>query len=229
MANPNNIVPFILDAEGGLSKATTDAASNYPVPDGTGYHTNKGITWKTWSTFYGTGKNSIAEFYKMPPQKWMAIFKNGYWDAIKADYINSQAIADAIVDWIWISGTGNVVPKVQKIVGATPDGKVGEQTLAAINNADQNKLLAAIMNARQQYFNELAAKPKNKANVAGWNNRIKNLYNFVGKAAQQAATQAIKEVKKNKLPTGILIIAGLIAANEFGLLGKKLNKYKIFR
>ena len=45
MADYRLIIPFIKSKEGGLSKETSDTASADKVPDGSGYHTNKGITW----------------------------------------------------------------------------------------------------------------------------------------------------------------------------------------
>ena len=55
MANYRNIVSFIKSKEGGLSSATTDTASRNPAPCGNGsngkpYHTNKGVTWETFSS-----------------------------------------------------------------------------------------------------------------------------------------------------------------------------------
>ncbi len=82
MANYKNIIPFIQQQEGGLSKAITDTASAHPVPDGSGYHTNKGITWQTWSGVFGTGADSIQRFYNMSEEDWETIYKKYYWDSI---------------------------------------------------------------------------------------------------------------------------------------------------
>jgi hypothetical protein len=68
MADFTRIIPIIKQWEGGKSKAKTDRASAFPVPDGSGYHTNKGVTWET---FLGSAKKvgyspTIENFYKMP-------------------------------------------------------------------------------------------------------------------------------------------------------------------
>jgi hypothetical protein len=54
MANYLLFVPVLKKYEGGLSKAKTDTASKNPVPDGSGYHTNKGITWSTFKAMAQT-------------------------------------------------------------------------------------------------------------------------------------------------------------------------------
>src|ERR1700690_3252638 len=103
MADYTKIIPLILEVEGGLSKSKADAASADPVPDGSGYHTNKGITWTTFKQAApACGFIASPElFYSMPEYVWNAIFKNLYWDKISGDKINSQAIADTLVDWAW--------------------------------------------------------------------------------------------------------------------------------
>ena len=50
-------VKFTKKWEGGLSRDKNDSASSYPCPTPykgkTGYHTNAGITYKTWVSFFG--------------------------------------------------------------------------------------------------------------------------------------------------------------------------------
>jgi hypothetical protein len=47
MANINAVnFDYIKKWEGGLSKDSRDQAAKDPVPDGSGYHTNIGITWQ---------------------------------------------------------------------------------------------------------------------------------------------------------------------------------------
>lgn len=125
MANYKNIIPFIRQVEGGLSRAKTDSASKDPVPDGSGYHTNKGITWTAWKKFapsLGITNQaiSIQRFYAMSDSDWTYVFKKGYWDAIQGDQINSQSAADTLVDWAWGAGPGQAVKKLQQFLNGQP-------------------------------------------------------------------------------------------------------------
>ena len=177
MANPTKIIPFILKWEGGLSKATTDTASNNPVPDGSGNHTNKGITWTTWSSRYGVSSDSINRFYKMTQADWASIFLPLFWNKLNASKINSQRIADILVNWGWAAGTHTPAVTVQRLVNVEPDGIIGNNTITAINKANEPQLFAALQNANYQFFNELGQRPQYSANLRGWINRLNDLYN----------------------------------------------------
>ena len=185
MANYQNIIPFILKAEGGLSKDKNDMASKYPVPDGSGYHTNKGITWKVWSNVYGSDKNSIQQFYDMPQSKWNIIFKRLYWDSIKGDNIISQRIADILVNWVWGSGIYIPVSRLQKILGLKVDGVFGGNTLNAVNLANEKLLYEALKNSQYNFFDTLSNKPEYSMYKQGWLNRLNNLFAYVGTGIKQ--------------------------------------------
>jgi hypothetical protein len=177
MADYKNIIPFILKWEGGLSKNTKDKASSYPVPDGSGYHTNKGITWAVWSSKYGNSPNSITRFYAMNNSDWSSIFKPLYWDAIKGDDIKNQAIADLMVNWAWGSGIYTPVTTLQKILGVQIDGKVGPKTIAALNSANQGEVFNKLKASNIAFFNNLSNNPAYAMFKTGWFNRLNDLYN----------------------------------------------------
>ena len=84
MADYRQITGWIKKWEGGLSKSKSDYASKFPVPDGSSYHTNEGVTWKTFETLAPKLSYSATPqlFYAMPDDVWGKIFKYGYWDVI---------------------------------------------------------------------------------------------------------------------------------------------------
>jgi lysozyme family protein len=211
MADYKNIVPFIRKAEGGLSKATTDMAHLHPVPDGTGYHTNKGITWQTWSGVFGTDVNSIKRFYAMSDADWLTIYKKYYWDAIKGDDIESQRIADTLVNWVWGSGQYSPVSNLQKILGIHADGSFGRGTLDAVNNADETKLYNDLKKVSYDWFTRLGNNPQYSANKQGWLNRLSSLANFVESSVSSSVKKTIEVAKKH------YIVVPLIAIGIIGL------------
>jgi len=115
MANYRLIIPHILQSEGGLSKNPNDNASAYPVPDGSGYHTNKGVTWKTFVDLASKiGYTATPKlFYAMPSDIWGKIYKLGYWDQFRGDTIQAQAVANMFADGFWIGGGAKQVKAVQ--------------------------------------------------------------------------------------------------------------------
>jgi len=125
MANVQHIIPLILKQEGGLSRALTDTASAHPAPwefnSKTGWHTNKGVTYTTFSSLAPKLGYAITadNFFTMPEPIWVKIFKNGYWDPMHCDEIKSQAMADAIVDYAWAFGVGGATSRIKKWLSST--------------------------------------------------------------------------------------------------------------
>ena len=138
MANIKNAnIDYILKWEGGLSKHSKDSASSDCVPDGSGVHTNKGITWKSWKAMFGDSDDSIKRFYNMSHEDWREIYKL-YWQGIKADDIESDLVAEFWADFAWGSGVYGAAVQLQKFIvsegfNIAVDGKVGKQTLSTLN------------------------------------------------------------------------------------------------
>ena len=170
-----DIVPFILKWEGGLSNDKADSASANPCPtshDGhTGYHTNKGVTYAVWAHYFG--KNNDSRFFTMSDEDWGVIFKAGYWDKVKGDLIESQAIANCMVSWAWGSGAARAIKLIQEVVGVDIDGKLGQQTIGAINSMDEVELFDKCIARRKRFFEDIAkARPANLKFLKGWMNRL---------------------------------------------------------
>jgi lysozyme family protein len=175
MADHRQIVPFFIKWEGGLSNDKSDSASSNTCPvliDGVGgYHTNKGVTYTAWCGVFGTRQNE--RFVEMNEHDWGLIFKSKYWDAVKGDDINSQAIANVLLSWAWGSGARTAVKQIQRVVGVTVDGSIGPQTLGAINADDEVQLFDECIKARESFFRYISNKnPKNKRFLKGWLNRL---------------------------------------------------------
>jgi lysozyme family protein len=109
-------------------------------------------------------------------EEFSDVLKSMYWDACRADKIESQSVANAIVDWAWHSGTITAVKEVQKVLGVQADGIIGNITLAAINSKSPLPLFGSIQQARIAYLERICnARPANKKFVRGWMNRVKSL------------------------------------------------------
>src|ERR1700690_1178913 len=123
MASARALVPFIYSAEGGLSSDPRDPAAKHPCPlrsktTNQLIHTNKGITWSTWESVHGDGIVSCTQFITMTDDDWFSIFKPLYWDVALADKINSQKVANMIVDFIWGSGKHEPEKDIQEVLNS---------------------------------------------------------------------------------------------------------------
>lgn len=169
MADYKKLIPHVLKWEGGWSND----------PDDNGGPTMKGVTLAVY-TAYRTKKGLPAPSQKdlknIIQEEWEDIFKNMYWDRWKADYINSQSVANLLVDWVWTSGVYGI-KFAQRILKVVDDGLVGNKTLSAINNyPDQMILFKNLWERRKQHFTSIAnSSPGNKKFLKGWLNRLNDL------------------------------------------------------
>ena len=168
-------------------------------PADAGGATNKGVTIGTWRQVGydkdGDGDIDVDDLKLISVDDVMNhVLKPHYWDRWKADHIQSQKIANILVDWVWGSGKhGIVIP--QRILGVVADGIVGEKTLAAVNAANPDALFDAVFKARVDFLNEIVAnsiakyeakigckaaesellKHTNKRFLKGWMNRLNSI------------------------------------------------------
>jgi lysozyme family protein len=189
MANIDILLPFILKWEGGFVNDPADA----------GGATNKGVTIATWRNV-GYDKDGDKDI-DVKDLKLLTdldvknrVLKPHYWDRWKADQIQSQKVANILVDWVWGSGkNGIVIP--QRLLGVKADGIVGNKTLSAVNFADPDQLFEAIFQARVDFFNDITRtsiakyekkigrkateselmKHTNKRFLKGWMNRLNDI------------------------------------------------------
>lgn len=104
-------------------------------------------------------------------EEWKEILKTMYWDKWQGDCIESQGLANLLVDWIWASGYG-AIKKAQNIIGVKNDGVVGNRTLAAINKADSLGLFKRMFEARVEYYRQCRAAWKY---LNGWLRRLNTI------------------------------------------------------
>ena len=170
MADVTKIVPHILKWEGGWAND----------PDDLGQATNKGVTYKTYKLYCrrkGLPEPTIEDLKNLTDDEFTDILKTMYWDACQGDRIESQSVANAIVDWAWNSGTVTAVKEVQRILGVKDDGIIGNIPLASINSRSPLPMFGAIQQARIAYLERICmARPANKKYIRGWLNRVNDLY-----------------------------------------------------
>lgn len=174
MATIVNLSPFVFKWEGGYTDHPNDpgGATNMGVTIGTakmlGLKYDKDKDGKIT-------KNDIKLLTKKDAEE---IMKFHYWDKCKADDIKSQAVANILVDWFWMSGV-NASKGIQRLVGVTVDGKVGPKTVEAINAAKESELVASLYKARADFYKTIISRnSKLKSFEKGWNNRLNDLIKY---------------------------------------------------
>lgn len=180
MAKIEKLIDFILKWEGGYVDHPNDpgGATNMGVTIGTlqglklKYDKNK------------DGKITKADVKLLTKQDATDIMKSHYWDKCRADEINSQAVANILVDWFWMSGV-NATKGIQKLVGFAGkevDGKIGKNSLKAINETiekDEKKFVEQLYAARTQFYNTIISKNRKLESFRkGWTNRLNDLIKY---------------------------------------------------
>lgn len=165
---------FFKKWEGGLSKDKHDTASSYVCPTAhkgvNGYHTNKGITYTTWVSFFGTKKD--AEFFAMSDENWFTIFEKGYWIPMKKVTENELMLC-VLSSWAWGSGVVGAFKHLQRFIGVTADGIIGNQTRTAFNkrfdSLGEKAMAFAMAEDRERQFRAMKTFP---VHGKGWLNRL---------------------------------------------------------
>ena len=192
MATIEKYIPILFRWEAGINmkaNETIEQAFNRAKKTGwsddpldTGGATMIGVTigtYRTYCVYKGKKRPSKEDLKNIPYKEWRDIVHTLYWSKWKADLIENQHVANMIVDWVWASGQGIGIKRVQKILGVTADGIVGPKTIAAVNAADPKQLFDAVYNARAAHFNAIVkAKPSQKKWLKGWMNRINYIHNL---------------------------------------------------
>ena len=171
MADINVLAPFILSWEGGYVNHPNDK----------GGATKYGVTLAQWKIAGydkdGDGDIDANDIKLLSVEDYLMVFRRYYWDVVQADLIKDQAVANIIVDFCYNSGIGKI-KQIQSIVGAFPDGKVGKDTLLAINTykGGQQALFKVIWNYRYNFYVNIAKNnPSQKVFLNGWLNRLNSI------------------------------------------------------
>lgn len=167
MADINILSPFILSFEGGFVND----------PDDLGGATNKGVTMATWRKVGydkdGDGDIDVTDLKLISDQEAVnAVLRPHYWNRWKADQIQSQSLANILVDWVWGSGAHGIkIP--QRMLGVQQDGIVGPKTLAALNDTDHREFFKALKAERELFFHRIVAvRPSQRKFLKGWLRRL---------------------------------------------------------
>lgn len=109
----------------------------------------------------------VGPMYKLPKPLAKEIYRNKYWDAVKADKL-PEAVRYAVFDAAVNSGPSQSVKWLQEAIGATPDGVVGPQT---IRLAEQSKETAKqkMLGVRLEFLTNLKTWPSFSL---GWARRL---------------------------------------------------------
>lgn len=107
-----------------------------------------------------------GDMRELPQDTAKQIAKSQYWDLYQCDQYDPR-VAFAVCDAAY---NGGMPAKwLQQAAGATPDGVIGAQTIAAVRSADPLKIIMRFSAYRLKYLGNLKIWP---VFGRGWSNRI---------------------------------------------------------
>lgn len=170
MAAFNEYLPTLLRFEGGYVNDPADP----------GGPTNMGITLKT---FQGLGPSvgftdtSLDALKRLSKEDAGRLYKRKYWDALNADAIPLQPLAEMLVDF-HVNAGGHAIRELQRLLidrgePLQADGAWGPATERALARLDPATAYRALRERRIRYYERLVEqRPELGKFLKGWLNRV---------------------------------------------------------
>lgn len=102
------------------------------------------------------------------------IYHKDYWNRCKCDYL-PDVLSVAVFDFAVNSGNKRAITYLQKCLGVTADGIIGNQTIGACNRLPVKKVLEDYIDSRLSYLQGLKDF---KHFGKGWTNRVIRVKNY---------------------------------------------------
>ena len=165
MANFDQHIGPLLDREGGFKLVNH--------PNDRGRRTYAGISerwhpnWEGWKMLSaGVSPAAIEEAVRR-------FYRENYWNAIRGDELNSEDVAEAMLSCAVLSGVKRCIVLAQQVARTGVDGKMGPQTLGAINRMEPKLFEATFALSRIMRFREICNRDKSqRVFLLGWLNRV---------------------------------------------------------
>lgn len=141
-------------------------------PQDPGGRTNEGVTQRVYSAYRKKMKKASQDVYLMTPDERDQIYMEQYGWKIAFDQL-PPGLDLLILDGAINSGVTQSVKWVQRCLGLTADGSMGDVTLQAVHNhPDHDALIAQICDRRMRFLRALRHWPRYKN---GWTSRVNQL------------------------------------------------------
>ncbi len=141
--NFDKCLAMLLEHEGGYVNNVNDR----------GGMTNLGVTKRVYDEWIGR-ESTEQEMRDLTPDDVAPIYKKNYWDRVKGDQLPS-GVDWCAFDWAVNSGSGRPAKAIQRAVGATQDGAIGNQTLGLVAEKDPKFIIDYVYTVRQAFYESL--------------------------------------------------------------------------
>lgn len=141
------------------------------IKDDRGGMTYAGIARNAWPKWPGW---SYIDNGDTPPSEAVrGFYRANFWEPLRLSEITDQHVAHNLYDFGVNAGTGTAAKLAQIVVGATPDGKIGPKTLAAINVVEPALFCAQYALAKLARYEQIVSRDRAQGKfLLGWVRRV---------------------------------------------------------
>jgi lysozyme family protein len=143
-----------------------------------------GVTQHAYDTYREQTGQPIRPVRQMTELECRAVYED-YWTQSKAPLMPTSEVALLVFDMFFNSPPRESHKMLQRVVGVTPDGAIGPDTLKAVHaaaEADHKALLVRLTGARATRYRKLAENDPAGlgVNLRGWLARVTAIQREVG-------------------------------------------------
>jgi lysozyme family protein len=152
------------------------------IKDEGGYKLHKVEGDRGGQTYAGIARNYHARWPgwdyidrgEIPPSQLVRDFYVvEFWNKIRGDHIRDQRIAETIFNFAVNADWRTAAKIAQAVVGVTPDGLIGDKTLAALNSSDPALFEASFALGKLKRYAEIVNRDRSQGKfLLGWVNRL---------------------------------------------------------
>jgi lysozyme family protein len=141
-------------------------------PKDPGGATNKGVTQGTFNAYLTRHGQPSRSVRTITDAEVKAIYKAGYWDAVRGDDM-PPGVGYVLFDFAVNSGPSRAIKTMQVALGVTPDGAIGNATMAALDETEDHDALITDICARRIAFMRRLSTWSTFGK--GWSRRVANV------------------------------------------------------
>lgn len=141
--------------ETSLSKVLRHEGGYVNHPSDPGGPTNKGVTQRVYDAYrLNNGQHTQSVRY-IADRELADIYRNQYWHAVRGNEL-PDGVDYAVFDYAVNSGPARAIRDLQRVIGETQDGVIGQRTLARVNGAnDREGLIHDYLDRRLAFLRSL--------------------------------------------------------------------------
>lgn len=186
--NFSRALDAVLDYEGGFVDHPKDP----------GGPTNLGVTLVNFRRFVKPD-GTVDDLKKLTREQAGVVYRRNYWDEVMASSL-PDGVDFAVFDFAVNSGPSRAAKFLQRLVGAKMDGKIGPETLAAVEKADKRALIRDFCDERMAFLQGL---PAFSTFGKGWKSRVDKVRVLAEQMASQPVDAPVVIVKPIETPVEV--------------------------